>query len=751
MAGVDPYALCPCGSGQKFKWCCQKMESYADRAQRLHETGQSEAAIDVLNEGLRKEPANAWLLIRKSLIQIREGKPDDSKATLGELLKRQPQHVAAQALFVRCVLETEGPVAGIAQLQQALTTVSERERRGLAGMIAITGSLLARIGHYQSALAHIGLATTMSPDEGLAERVTSAESSIVGNAGIMPWLKTTYVLAPTPTNLDPELTKRFAEAFGWAEAGLWSSAASAFEILSAEVPGPEADRNLGLCRLWLAEDAPASYYLRLAIGKMGTSEEAVDLESLCQLITPAKSGEKVEHVQLIWPLRNRDALLAALRAQNDIVEDEPGPIEPTDRDSPEVDQFILLDRPALAPGKGTDLKVGDLPRILGRVAVGREIVALEGDDDGKLDNLSARLTGLAVPAIPPAHPKTKLLGTTSRSSLALSWEWYPPEGIDPVELRRLTDEEQARLIRDVWPGLKLPYLGGRTPRQAAEPGDAEVALRAACCQFEYQQELSRSPLDMPAIRATLKIPPEPELDPSIVDVASLPYSRFPYVPVDRLGDSALLAYFMTAQTAGLNGSIERAGLALAQREDFITSKGLVRAVYTELANFEASLDRYDEAFRRIDEGRRVELPAHRPVNAPAWDMLEIGLKARRQEPEQWVPELAIVLERYRENQAASQALMMSMLQMGLVRMVPNPDVPGDYLLDPRPLQALLAEYGPRVTTSSGQLGVAATRGGIWTPASESGAQTGGIWTPGGSSPTPGATGPDKPKLIIPGR
>ena len=181
----------------------------------------------------------------------------------------------------------------------------------------------------------------------------------------------------------------------------------------------------------------------------------------------------------------------------------------------------------------------------------------------------------------------------------------------------------------------------------------------------------------------------------------------------------------------------------------IGSRGLVRAVYTELANFEAGRDSYDEAFRRIEEGRRAEPAAQRPHNAPAWDMLEIGLKARTQEPEQWVPELAIVLERYRENQASSQALMMSLLQMGLVRMAPNPDVPGDYLLDPRPLQALMSEYGPRVTTASGQFGVAATKGGIWTPGSETGGQAGGIWTPGGASPSQG--GPDKPKLIIPGR
>ncbi len=62
---------------------------------------------------------------------------------------------------------------------------------------------------------------------------------------------------------------------------------------------------------------------------------------------------------------------------------------------------------------------------------------------------------------------------------------------------------------------------------------------------------------------------------------------------------------------------------------------------------------------------------------------------------------------------------------------------------------LMSEYGPRVTTASGQLGVSATKGGIWTPESERGGQSGGLWTPGAAGSQPG--GPEKPKLIIPGR
>ena len=392
-----------------------------------------------------------------------------------------------------------------------------------------------------------------------------------------------------------------------------------------------------------------------------------------------------------------------------------------------------------------------MPRVAGRVAVGTQIVALEAHDGGGLDALAARLTGLAGSAVPPAHPKTKTVGEVSRVALAFSFEWYPPEGIDPNEYRRLTDEEQSRIIREVWPETKVPYLGNRTPRQAAKAGDAAVPLRAALCQFEWQQEGSRSPIDLKGLRASLGVQPEPEVDPAAVDPETLPLPRFAYVPADRLDDEKLLAFARVAREMMLVGPLEKADRALASRPHLIESgEAPALAVFSGLALAAAGRHEFDEAFRWIAEGRRVEPAADRARTAPAWDLLEVRLRARREEPEAWVPELAVVLERYRDNPEASQTLMLSLLEMGLLRMVPNPDNPQEMMIDPRPLQVLLSEYGPRVTTASGELGISATKGGIWTPDQQTGGSGGGIWTPGSSAPA-ASGGPDKPKLIIPGR
>jgi hypothetical protein len=143
-------------------------------------------------------------------------------------------------------------------------------------------------------------------------------------------------------------------------------------------------------------------------------------------------------------------------------------------------------------------------------------------------------------------------------------------------------------------------------------------------------------------------------------------------------------------------------------------------------------------------------PEGRAGNAVRWELRDLQIRAQFDPPEVWVPQLAILLDRYKDQQAAAQHILSGLVELGLVRMSPHPENPEQVMVDSRLLQAVLAEYGPKITTASGQLGVSAAKGGIWTPGSDvaAGTATGGLWTPGSGA---GGAPADKPKLIIPGR
>ncbi len=762
MALVDPYSPCPCGSGQKFKWCCHKVEAVAERAQRLFESGQIESAAQTLDEGLRKEPGNAWLLTRKALYLTRSGQPEPAKNAVADVLARNPRHAGAQMLMTRLVLETEGPAAGVAQLQRSLTALPSDLRKTLWGLVKVVGAYLVEASEFPAALRHLRLAQSLDPSAEPDPAISSTLRSIESNPAISPLLKNPDSLSPAPESLSGDARRRFDEALQWANEGQWASAAAAFETLSTDpVAGPQADRNQGFCRLWLADLDAAVAALRRYSAWLGTTTEAVDIEALCQQIPATPGDVQVEHVQLVWPIRDRQALLETLRADPSIHAEDPAPIDPEEPNAVDVDQFTMLDRPEIVNAPA-DLKVDDIPRIVGRVFVGPESVALETFDDGRLDRLADRFTSLVGRAIPPAHPKTKIVGKVSRFHLALMWEWLLPDDLDEETSERLSREQARSIIQDVWPETPNPYLNGRTPLRAAADGDAEVPLRAAVFQFALSRESSNEGFDFSDLRSRLKIPAEPAIDPATVDIMSVPISRLSLVPADRLDDESLVRLYALGRRFALQAVIRAATLALIARPEVFEKVGIEPiTVYTDLAALASSNGNQAEAFDWIRRGREADTPAQRARNAPLWDMFEIRLRARSDDPAAWVPDLAVLLDRHRDDSQVMQTLMMSLVDMGLLEMVNSPDRPGEILLDSRPLQALMAEFGPRVTTSTGRLGVSATKPEIWTPGggstgagSASPGSSGGLWTPGGgggttSSPE-GPSGGEK-RLILPGR
>jgi len=267
---------------------------------------------------------------------------------------------------------------------------------------------------------------------------------------------------------------------------------------------------------------------------------------------------------------------------------------------------------------------------------------------------------------------------------------------------------------------------------------------------EFHKLMARESDALPELRASLNIEPESRIDPQSVDINALHLARLSLVDVDRLGDDQLVELYRRARRWMMTEILERTARLLADRPAVAERAGLEPlSIHSDLAVLAAGRDDKAAAFDWVRRGRQADPASSRARNAPVWDMLEVRLRMQTEEPEVWVPDLAVVMERYRDDSVAYQVILRTLLDLGLISVAPNPDRPDDFLIDSRPLQALLAEYGPRVTTASGGLGVSATRGEVWTPGQSGGG--GAIWTPGSQAGPPPSAGGEKPRLIIPGR
>jgi tetratricopeptide (TPR) repeat protein len=747
MAAVDPYAPCPCGSGEKFKWCCHKIEPIAVRAERLYEGHQIDAAIAALDEGLRKAPDNPWLLIRKAMYEHESRKGHDPRPTLERIFAKKPGHIQAHGFNVLLHLQLDGLASAIKALQRALTAASPEDRPKLAWHIQIVGELLAQAEFYPAAIEHLSLALDWYEGDDLS--VSRMLEQVLRDRNGSPWARTIHELSPPPHGLPRAVHDRFEKAIAWSGEGLWQAASSAFSAIAASGV-PEAERNYGLCRLWLADEEEALAGLRRYAARVKESEAAVDVEGLCQDLEPERDDCAVELVQLAWPLRDRAALLERLTTDRSVVHPGRDRDEDSDESSEEYDSFALLDRPV--PQEAVGLTLADIPSVVARVYLGDNSASVEAYDDGRLESQRGRFVELAGHTIAPAQPKTEVQHKAALLDQVITLDWFLPPSADKADLIDLVRAERARRVREVWPRTRVHYLKGKTPRELAKSGQAHIALRAAVLRLELNHRFLRDPIDFDAFRAELGIVPEPEIDGAAVDIADVHLSRLHLVRLEALGNGQLLELLKRAQSTSMYLAHERVALEVLRRGIVPNESPLDHLrFYVQLAALAAERHDASAAFEWLAKGRESD-PA-RSEAALAWDVEDFRLRSRLEEPAQWVPRMVETMDRFKGAPHASTYLTNALIGMGLIRLLPDPHDPNRRLMDTSLLQAVVERYGPRITTAAGELGISAARGGIWTPDSERAGAPSPIWTPGSSSPpTPGdAAAREKPKLIVPGR
>ena len=89
---LDLYSPCPCGSGKKFKWCCQPIHVEIDKAFRQDAEGQHEAALRVMDEVTSLHPTNPEAWGRKAQLLYQNNKVDEAEAALQKAFEANPSY-----------------------------------------------------------------------------------------------------------------------------------------------------------------------------------------------------------------------------------------------------------------------------------------------------------------------------------------------------------------------------------------------------------------------------------------------------------------------------------------------------------------------------------------------------------------------------------------------------------------------------------------------------------------------------------
>ncbi len=89
---LDLYSPCPCGSGKKFKWCCQPIHVEIDKAFRQEADGQIEAALRTMEQVTIDHPANPEAWGRKAELLYNAGRAEDAENALQKAFDISPNY-----------------------------------------------------------------------------------------------------------------------------------------------------------------------------------------------------------------------------------------------------------------------------------------------------------------------------------------------------------------------------------------------------------------------------------------------------------------------------------------------------------------------------------------------------------------------------------------------------------------------------------------------------------------------------------
>jgi tetratricopeptide (TPR) repeat protein len=708
---IDLYALCPCGSGKKIKFCCRDIAAEIDKVERLLEAGQRQAALEFIELAEKKYPGRAYLLARKAELQRELGLQTEADGTLRALLDREHDNPVALAESALLALSTEGEgvTVAIERLQRAVE-VSTRDPwpDKVKEAIAAVADACTAVGYLPASLAHTVLFLETEPE---SEGAASALYQLCASAQVPLLFKELRSFRRSPE--DAPWRSEFNAAMSQADRGFWLRAERQLTALTERAgDAPAVWHNVAVLRSWLGQEESSAVAWRRYAALDVPLDDAVEAEAIALELDPTPASESIDVVRVTYPIRDMDRVIASATTNKRCLAyplELGGADGETDQPPPRSTHFLL---DAALP-TAAEFEVNDVPLIAGYLFVfGKEtdrearlVVQLQRNE--RFETCRSLVGEVFGDALGPPQGE-EVLGQREFIPFWSAEEFWFPNGTPLDRVRELRAQLRDRHVFDVWPRRPWKYLDGRSPEQAAHDCAGQVKLLGVLLYVELISERNTATdFDFNLVRRHLGLPEATPL-PADTDPSEVPLARLARLPVEQLSDDRLLTLLSRAVHYRASAAAQRAALEVVARPS-LDEKTSKPAVYTTLALL---AEDSRTALRYVDQGRHLAEAAGE--SSAQFDLHEVTLRLRRGEADEAGTLINHLMQEHIDEPGVAQALRGLFTQMGLVGPDGRPRVgPGD-----------LAE---------------ATETEPAEPATK-------LWTPGSDQPAAAA----KPSLIIPG-
>ncbi len=253
---LDPYSTCPCGSGKKFKWCCQPIQAEIDRAFQQEAEGQHEVALRLMDEVIKNHPANPVPWGHRARLLYQNGRVEDAEESLRKAFEINPKYAFGHLL--RGIFRyQEGEIPGALMLfRKAAEQYDPEAHDQLSQLYGFIADCEMRLNRPVASRAALRLVLRFDP----AEMETRQQfEALFGDQGRLPAAaRADYQFRSPPPALGGERRAAWDRALGGLEQARLADAGRIFEDLTkTDANDAAAAFNLGLARAWLGENPGA--------------------------------------------------------------------------------------------------------------------------------------------------------------------------------------------------------------------------------------------------------------------------------------------------------------------------------------------------------------------------------------------------------------------------------------------------------------------------------------------------------------
>ncbi|QDU53943.1 tetratricopeptide repeat protein [Aeoliella mucimassa] len=708
---MDPYSLCPCGSGKKLKFCCSDLIGEIEKIHRMIEGDQPRAALRHVEQTLQKSPGRASLLDLQAMLQLSLGELESAEKTVAEFLKADPDSPSAHAHHAMVLAEREDASGAIAALQSALERVEVNLPQRVLEAIGSVGHAVLSAGDIVAARAHLWLYEAVSGEAG-DHRALELLVRMNQVAGLPLLLRDRLALKSLPEGHPAAAEMRVVQQL--AAAGKWRIAeAQLDEILPDHLDEPLFFYNRALLSGYLGDPKNFVAGLRLYARQQIALDDAVEAEAIAQLVDTELEDKLNSAVRVVFELKNEDTFVERMSDHAQVL---PLPLSREELESFEGPKprtyWMLLDRPE--PQEVADLTREDVPQVLGFIShYGRqtdraERVEFVTDRDERFANILDTLRQAAGDTLGEQLDEQDLGPAPGQGDPALSWRWHLPQTVPAEKRRELLQAEHRVALLERWPDSPRAALGDKTPREASSNEEMKLPLLAAILLLELGVANALQTDMFVELRDKLGLPQPESIAADSVDAGSVSIARIRRIDLSGFSNDDLMLLFKRCALVNATPTINAIIREALTRDDFdqyVPKDRLFEQLFSSEPDSNAALAVLDDA-RRWSAGQGQ--------SCGAWDLLELQLYIQEGNSEGANRVLTHLRDEHMDEPDIANQVYQLLYMIGAIP--ENMGAGGPHSIP----SSAVADAAPAAESSSA----------IWTPGGESGS-TGKskLWTP----------------------